>query len=284
MCRFPASIELDLIFPRNGTYAPVSALPVVFAIQNANVAWAFGFEFEWRLNTDTGYFDFGSLIVPVTYSPAPTPAGPFFILNSTDLAEGALGPENPVAHCTLEWQFQFTVTCTESTDYTLLTSGYNTTQGSIGFTVAADGRAPNLLAAGACPMLAGLVGVQANLSGCPHLGDSGHPADPCAITLNPALASSISAQLPAGTTVGLTTETATSNLAETTTSSKVADTTSGQVSETATSSTTDATATGTGTGASSTGATRTGASNTNAIALAVAVAWMVGVGSSILLL
>lgn len=32
---FPATVEVDLIFPRNDTYAPSAIFPVVFAFQNA---------------------------------------------------------------------------------------------------------------------------------------------------------------------------------------------------------------------------------------------------------
>ena len=63
----PANIEIDVIFPRSGeTYAPVSPFPVVFAIQNAALAWSFGFQFEWKIDTGQGMIaDIGSIdIVP----------------------------------------------------------------------------------------------------------------------------------------------------------------------------------------------------------------------------
>jgi hypothetical protein len=35
---YPAIVEIDLVFPRNDTYAPVELMPIVFAIQNAPAA------------------------------------------------------------------------------------------------------------------------------------------------------------------------------------------------------------------------------------------------------
>jgi hypothetical protein len=35
---FPATVEIDLIFPRNDTYAPTALFPIVFAFQNAALA------------------------------------------------------------------------------------------------------------------------------------------------------------------------------------------------------------------------------------------------------
>jgi hypothetical protein len=35
---FPATVEVDLIFPRNDTYAPSALFPIVFAFQNAALA------------------------------------------------------------------------------------------------------------------------------------------------------------------------------------------------------------------------------------------------------
>lgn len=35
---FPATVEVDLVFPRNDTYTPAALIPIVFAIQNAQLA------------------------------------------------------------------------------------------------------------------------------------------------------------------------------------------------------------------------------------------------------
>jgi hypothetical protein len=46
---FPSVVEVDLLFPRNDTYAPTALMPVVFAIQNPPVAEPLDLALEWRL-------------------------------------------------------------------------------------------------------------------------------------------------------------------------------------------------------------------------------------------
>jgi hypothetical protein len=47
---FPAIAEIDLIFPRNDTFAPTVLMPVIFAIQNSQLAASLALSFEWTLN------------------------------------------------------------------------------------------------------------------------------------------------------------------------------------------------------------------------------------------
>jgi hypothetical protein len=44
---YPAIVEYDVIFPRNDTYAPVAAMPVVFAIQNPQAGIPLRLEINW---------------------------------------------------------------------------------------------------------------------------------------------------------------------------------------------------------------------------------------------
>ncbi|OIW29068.1 hypothetical protein CONLIGDRAFT_704432 [Coniochaeta ligniaria NRRL 30616] len=46
---FPATVEVDLIFPNNDTYTPAKLMPIVFAIQNARHAAALDFRLEYFL-------------------------------------------------------------------------------------------------------------------------------------------------------------------------------------------------------------------------------------------
>jgi hypothetical protein len=57
---FPATVEVDLIFPRNNTYAPSALVPFVFTFQNAALAPSLdpGFDLElWDLTSpyNAGY-------------------------------------------------------------------------------------------------------------------------------------------------------------------------------------------------------------------------------------
>ncbi|KAK2873818.1 hypothetical protein FQN49_002042 [Arthroderma sp. PD_2] len=46
---FPQIVEVDLVFPRNETYAPVPFLPYVFAVQNFHAAKSLFLSFEYTL-------------------------------------------------------------------------------------------------------------------------------------------------------------------------------------------------------------------------------------------
>lgn len=48
---FPTTIELDVVFPRNETYNSTQALPVAFAIQNAEAASELGYMMTWTVQT-----------------------------------------------------------------------------------------------------------------------------------------------------------------------------------------------------------------------------------------
>lgn len=47
---FPTTVEVDLIFPRNTTYAPSVLMPIVFAIQNSQLAAPLDFNFQWDIS------------------------------------------------------------------------------------------------------------------------------------------------------------------------------------------------------------------------------------------
>jgi hypothetical protein len=46
---FPAIAEVDILFPRNDTYAPTALMPVIFAIQNPAAAVSLDLALEWYL-------------------------------------------------------------------------------------------------------------------------------------------------------------------------------------------------------------------------------------------
>ena len=47
--QYPATIEFDVVFPRNDTYAPAAVFPIVFALQNSKDAAAFRPLLSWYL-------------------------------------------------------------------------------------------------------------------------------------------------------------------------------------------------------------------------------------------
>ncbi|KAI6090037.1 hypothetical protein F4821DRAFT_230487 [Hypoxylon rubiginosum] len=46
---FPATVDVELIFPRNDTYAPANIVPIVFAIRNSQLAAPLDLSFDWNL-------------------------------------------------------------------------------------------------------------------------------------------------------------------------------------------------------------------------------------------
>lgn len=54
---YPTTVEVDLVFPRNETYAPLSDFPVIFAIQNAKPATLLRFSIGWGIADAVNPFD-----------------------------------------------------------------------------------------------------------------------------------------------------------------------------------------------------------------------------------
>lgn len=51
LINLPTTVEIDLVFPLNETYALIKPFPVIFIIQNAAAAWNFGFQFQWNITS-----------------------------------------------------------------------------------------------------------------------------------------------------------------------------------------------------------------------------------------
>ncbi|KAF1815232.1 hypothetical protein P152DRAFT_480294 [Eremomyces bilateralis CBS 781.70] len=74
---FPTDIEVDLVVPRpNTSYLVQSPFPLIFAIQNAKVAWDFGFIFRWELFGKTALYDDGRTGGIVSGGEPPAALGP----------------------------------------------------------------------------------------------------------------------------------------------------------------------------------------------------------------
>ena len=80
---FPSIAEVDLLFPRNDTYAPTVLMPVVFAIQNPLLAVPLDLAVEWYLyqltDGNTTAVDNGMIAYPFFDGPA---SGPHYGYNS----------------------------------------------------------------------------------------------------------------------------------------------------------------------------------------------------------
>lgn len=194
----PTTIEIDLVFPLNQTYALIDPFPVIFVIQNAATAWSFGFDFQWNISgvpdgsSSSEVFGPGFLFEGQgLYHPAPS--DPFIVVNSTRFPS-IVNTQLPAGKWTLGWSYESSV-CTPDGDILNIGSGVPA-QGSISFTVEGGGASPDFTSS--CPTLAGQIDVVANWTGCPQPGTPG-PSNPCGAKIGAAQASSISAILALST-------------------------------------------------------------------------------------
>jgi hypothetical protein len=89
---YPSNIEIDIVFPRNDTYAAVTPFPIVFGFQNAEGVFGFGSSFDYQVTCKNGSLQaFWSFSTDETKT-SPVANDPFFYANvSRSLESGANG-------------------------------------------------------------------------------------------------------------------------------------------------------------------------------------------------
>ncbi|EPS41753.1 hypothetical protein H072_4346 [Dactylellina haptotyla CBS 200.50] len=196
----PANIEINIIFPRNETYSPADKFPIVLALQNAPLAYDFGFHLLWELRnlsirgSSSDFIDSESILRSNLPIRVPAPSKTLFIVNSTD--EFTSLYQEGIGTYQLTWYFALGQNCTRDGDFINHSIGARLAEGGLVFTIADGGKPANLTAGGPCPPAGAAFRIQSNITGCAHVDDSGVQAKPCNIVINDQLASSISAQLP----------------------------------------------------------------------------------------
>jgi hypothetical protein len=92
-----STLEIDLVFPLNDTYAPIDSFPVIFVLQNISVAWSFGFQFQWTITGVSGDVGAGGVgFVSVFHDEdLPVPSDPYIIANSTNIHSSFI-PNTPL--------------------------------------------------------------------------------------------------------------------------------------------------------------------------------------------
>ncbi|KAF3061280.1 chitinase [Daldinia childiae] len=84
---FPATLDVDIIYPRNGTFAPTVLTPIIFAIRNPQLAEPLVLNFQWDIYKgesplSDGPFSFGSKDLQwVDFSNI---SDPYFVYTSTN--------------------------------------------------------------------------------------------------------------------------------------------------------------------------------------------------------
>ena len=211
MIPFPATLEIDVVFPRNDTYAVVAPFPVVFAFQNAAVFFGFAGQFSWELTCKNGSLTGRSNLQS---EETPPPAEPFFYVNISrplNQVSNILKEPNPEPFpfwrgnsdtCTLNWALHYYSNCTVLPDGRTLIEGgtFKDQKGSLNFTIAPGAKIPadTLGAYPDCPIYGGSVQVASNITTCPHIGSDPAAPNPCGIKFG-SVAASVVAQIPTPT-------------------------------------------------------------------------------------
>ncbi|KAL6815072.1 hypothetical protein J3E69DRAFT_370557 [Trichoderma sp. SZMC 28015] len=189
----PATLEVDLLFPRNETYAPSWLMPVVFAVQNSSLAVPLGVSIQWSMwegnNTRSrgsiggGGFDVAG-DVDTAYS---TPKNPYLISSAVNTIS------YPDGVWTLAWYVQYHNCMYKNPGGPWTTNSGNFTTV---FTVSKSGKAIDLEAATSSDVCGATQAQAFNITSPGECDSSFGPSpttNPCAATIDSAAASSLSA-------------------------------------------------------------------------------------------
>jgi len=197
--QLPGTVELDLVFPREGgSYAVTDPFPVIIAVQNAVVAFDYGFDFTWSISPIGALNDnpiplavaFGDInIISGTNPPTDNP---YLIINSSH----ALLP----GEWTFQWGLSLGPTCVAYDNFVETSFSNPVSNSSFIFDIASDalGLVPTFTST--CPSAAGVASfttvetysVTNGLRTCPVTASTTPSPTPCQAIVNDAQASSIS--------------------------------------------------------------------------------------------
>jgi hypothetical protein len=201
------TFEVDLLFPRNGTWAPTDTLPIVFGVQNPALAAPLAAtKIYWSLYRSEnisvrdpayGEFDFGKL--------NETTANPYFASAVTDITADTEGT------WAFRWRLEYGNCFVDPDDGTRVSYTFSAPSKFIIFTTTKSATIPSTEAAlpyadscGTSQLFAlNVTSIQdvpvphefQGQRSCAVLGATPTNARPCAAALNPAASSSVSAAL-----------------------------------------------------------------------------------------
>lgn len=195
--------EVDVLFPRNDTYAPQSLMPVVFALQKPGLSIQLESSIHWQLwlggNSADPTFIYNNAFEPslpyLTPNFSTTTVEPVYLANAVNTSAYPDGP----------WTFQwaiYVVNCSAPTTFVMRT-------GTVTFTTSKDAKAPDLVAATAPDLCRNATAYTFDVhsfnngsvsagNSCGFLGSFGASApNPCAVSIDAAAASGILANASA---------------------------------------------------------------------------------------
>lgn len=201
----PQKIELDLVFPKNATFAPTQELPLLWGLQNAEFAWDMAMKLSWQLErldqhlapTEEGTFPRQNYSGSVqNYTALGTaPADPLFLYYFPDALRNATAGQ-----WKLSWKFGFHLTCSTSNVSELYYYHFDHMEPTeLIFSVAEGGQSLDLNTLNSsCPDSAfsttyEVVDYQTVRDDCPILSETDPEPSPCTLKFNESLVDEMNA-------------------------------------------------------------------------------------------
>ncbi|KAF2160251.1 hypothetical protein M409DRAFT_60159 [Zasmidium cellare ATCC 36951] len=199
----PGTFEIDLIFPKNDTYAPVQLMPVIFALKNPALASPLDVHIRWLFNQRGNINSPGSWShdIDLRHLNAST-SDPYLSISSIPSLSGIEGA----------WALTWILTTGNCSGSEMGVTSFDNQDNVIIFTTRNTSQPPDLEAAtspATCDKSPGTafnvtaieeITIPQNFDGqssCAVLGASPTTRDPCAVTINPSAASSMTAAISA---------------------------------------------------------------------------------------
>ncbi|KAF5545614.1 hypothetical protein FMEXI_6003 [Fusarium mexicanum] len=189
---FPAIGEVDIVFPREDTYAAEAPFPVIFGLQNAPVLTTFSGTLNWELNCAYTLFGIGRLYLD--FLPGSEPY--YFLNTSKAIADADEGDQfqywrGEEDSCILKWDLRWTTVCEPRKDGSLLLKNNQFERsGNVSFTLRPGAKTARKAIADydGCAIGGTAVKVERNHTvGCPILAEDTSPRPkPCGLDVKKA--------------------------------------------------------------------------------------------------
>ncbi len=194
---YPATVELDIVFPLNKTYNNITQMPMVFALQNAKAAYTWGWSLKWTIGrvdakpsswiATGGKSSMGDIPPHDTIDNIWYPAMQMY--NFTKLQEGR--------HY-LKWEWVMS-TCEKIGKKTIYHVQDWQRSGEVFFSIVVDGSGKDVDLSTECPEYGsfGSATGGTTASECPFMDDekTKHEPNPCAAKMNSVTAECVMANL-----------------------------------------------------------------------------------------
>jgi hypothetical protein len=199
---YPATVEFDVVFPGNSTYAPAAVFPIVFAVQNlAAAAPSTLIQIQWSLIRNGQYRVLTDLIT----MPTTNITEPWYINLWTSWLNGT----ESAGEYTLLWAFTYNNCTDPAENFGLEALTGSSIEDGFGFTIEPGAQQPDVGAnLDVCPVQNATIEITGTMPirwdpplqprhVCGILATEQPPAIPCAARMDKAAASSIAAELTA---------------------------------------------------------------------------------------